>query len=183
MSDDAVSEFTTEEDGEMAIGPVQMLVLGFEDPQFNGAILRELARLKDADIVRVIDAAVVKKNDDGTVEILQTSDLTADEKTEFGALVGALIGLGAAGEEGLEAGAVAGAAAMEDGRVFDEDEVWYAADVIPAGTAAAVALLEHRWAIPLRDTILEANGFVLADEWIHAKDLVAVGLLAAADEA
>ncbi len=61
----------------MAIGPVQMLVLGFEDPQFNGAILKELARLKDADIVRVIDAAVVKKEEDGSVEILQTSDLSA----------------------------------------------------------------------------------------------------------
>ena len=167
----------------MAIGPVQMLVLGFEDPQFNGAILKELARLKDADIVRVIDAAVVKKEEDGSVEILQTSDLSQDEKTEFGALVGALIGLGAAGEEGLEAGAVAGAVAMEDGRVFDEADVWYAADTIPAGTAAAIALLEHRWAIPLRDTILQANGFVLADEWIHAKDLVAIGLTAAADDA
>jgi uncharacterized membrane protein len=167
----------------MAIGPVQMLVLGFEDPQFNGAILKELARLRDADIVRVIDAAVVKKEADGSVEILQTSDLSQDEKTEFGAVVGALIGLGAAGEEGLEAGAVAGAVAMEDGRVFDEADVWYAADVIPAGTAAAVALLEHRWAIPLRDSILQANGFVLADEWIHAKDLVAIGVTAAADDA
>ena len=167
----------------MAIGPVQMLVLGFEDPKFNGAILKELARLKDADIVRVIDAAVVKKEEDGSVEILQTSDLSPDEKTEFGALVGALIGLGAAGEEGLEAGAVAGAVAMEDGRVFDEADVWYAADAIPAGTAAAIALLEHRWAIPLRNTIIEANGFVLADEWIHAQDLVAIGLTAAADDA
>ncbi len=167
----------------MAIGPVQMLVLGFEDPQFNGAILKELARLKDADIVRVIDAAVVKKEEDGSVEILQTSDLSQDEKTEFGALVGALIGLGAAGEDGLEVGAVAGAVAMEDGRVFDEADVWYAADTIPAGTAAAIALLEHRWAIPLRDSIVQANGFVLADEWIHAKDLVAIGLLAAADDA
>ena len=167
----------------MAIGPVQMLVLGFEDPQFNGAILKELARLRDADIVRVIDAAVVKKEEDGSVEILQTSDLTQDEKTEFGALVGALIGLGAAGEDGLEVGAVAGAVAMEDGRVFDEADVWYAADTIPAGTAAAIALLEHRWAIPLRDSIVQANGFVLADEWIHAKDLVAIGLTAAADDA
>ena len=53
--------------------------------------------------------------------------------------------------------------------------------VIPTGTATAIALLEHRWAIPLRDSILRANGFVLADEWIHAKDLVAIGLLASAE--
>jgi uncharacterized membrane protein len=156
-----------------------MLVLGFQDPQFKGEILEELKRLKDADIVRVIDAAVVKKNDDDSVEMLHTSDLSEDEAQEFGAIVGALIGLGAAGEEGLEAGAAAGAEALEDRQVFDDQEVWYVADAIPAGTATAIALLEHRWAIPLRDAIVRAGGFVLADEWIHARDLVAVGLLAA----
>jgi len=97
------------------------------------------------------------------------------------AAVGALIGLGAAGEEGMAAGAEAGAEAMADGEVFDEENVWYAADAIPNGTAAAAALLEHRWAIPLRGTILRAGGYVLADEWIHAKDLIAVGLMAAAE--
>ena len=59
---------------------------------------------------------------------------------EFGAIVGALIGLGAEGEEGAEAGAQAGAEALEDGHVFDEDEVWYVTDSIPNGTAAAIAL-------------------------------------------
>jgi uncharacterized membrane protein len=163
----------------MPIGPVQLLMLGFEDPQFKGEILEELKRLKDADIVRVIDAAVVKKNEDDSVDILHTSDLSPEEAQEFGAVVGALIGLGMDGEEGMEAGAVAGAVAMEDGKVFDEQEIWYAADAIPTGTATAVALLEHRWAIPLRDAIMRAGGFVLADEWIHPSDLVAVGLLAA----
>ena len=167
----------------MTIGPVQLLVLGFEDPQFKGEILEELKRLKEADIVRVIDAAVVKKNEDGSVDTLHTSDLSADEAKEFGAIVGALIGLGADGEEGMEAGAVAGAEALEDGRLLDDKEVWYVADAIPTGTATAIALLEHRWAIPLRDAIVRAGGFVLADEWIHAKDLVAVGLKAAVGSA
>jgi hypothetical protein len=98
---------------------------------------------------------------------------------QFGAIVGGLIGLGAEGEEGIEAGAAAGAEALEGGHVFDEDEVWYVTDAIPNGSAAAVALIEHRWAIPLRDAIRRAGGVALADEWIHAKDLVAVGLLAA----
>jgi uncharacterized membrane protein len=165
----------------MSIGPVQLLILGFEDPQFNGEIIAELKRLKNADIVRVIDAVAIKKDDDGSIEVLRTSDLSDEEAQEFGAVVGALIGLGAAGEEGLEAGAVAGAEAMADGEVFDDDNVWYAADAIPNGTAAAAALLEHRWAIPLRGAIMRAGGYVLADEWIHAKDLVAIGLMAAAE--
>jgi hypothetical protein len=51
--------------------------------------------------------------------------------------------------------------------------------VIPNGTAAAIALIEHRWAIPLCGAIIQAGGFMLADEWIHARDLVAAGLTAA----
>jgi len=163
----------------MSIGPVQMLILGFEDPQFKGEALAELEKLKEADIIRVIDALVVWKDAEGNVAILQDTDLTQDEAMEYGAIVGGLIGLGMAGEEGLEAGAEVGAEAGADGHLIDDEEVWYAVDAIPPNTAAAIALFEHRWAIPFRDAIVRAGGFVLADEWIHAKDLVAVGLLAA----
>jgi uncharacterized membrane protein len=163
----------------MAIGPVQMLVVGFEGPEFKGEILEELKRLKDEDIIRLIDLAVVYKDDDGNIETLHKTDLSDDEALEFGAVAGALIGLGAAGEEGAEAGAMAGAEAMADGQVFDDDQIWYAADAIPNGTAAAVALIEHRWAIPLRDKIVAAGGIPLVDEWIHATDLLAVGVVAA----
>ena len=163
----------------MSIGPVQMLILGFEDPKFTGENLAELERLRDADIVRVVDMLAVWKDADGTVAVLQDSQFSEGEAQEFGAVVGGLIGLGMAGVEGLEAGVAVGAEAMEDGHLLDADDVWYAADAIPNNTAAVVVLLEHRWAIPLRDGIARAGGFVLADEWIHAKDLVAVGLLAA----
>ena len=163
----------------MSIGPVQMLILGFEDPKFTGEGLAELERLRESDIIRLVDLLAVWKDADGNVAVVQDTQLSEDEAKEFGAVVGGLIGLGMAGEEGLEAGAEAGAEALEDGHVFDADEVWYAIDSIPNNTAAVIALLEHRWAIPLRDSIARAGGFVLADEWIHAKDLVAVGLMAA----
>jgi hypothetical protein len=84
-------------------------------------------------------------------------------------------------QEGAEAGAMAGAEAMADGQVFDDDNVSYAADAIPNGTAAGVALIEHRWAIPLRDAIARAGGIPLVDEWIHVTDLIAVGVAAAED--
>jgi uncharacterized membrane protein len=157
-----------------------MLMLGYQDPKFTGEGLAELERLREADIIRLVDLLAVWKDADGNVTVLQDTQLSKDEAKEWGTVIGALIGFGMAGEEGLEAGAEAGAEAMEDQHLLDAGEdVWYAADAIPENTAAVIALLEHRWAIPLRDAILKANGFVLADEWIHAKDLVAVGLLAA----
>jgi uncharacterized membrane protein len=160
----------------MAFGPVQILVVGFDHPEFKGEIRAELERLRDNDVVRLIDLLVVRKDDDGNIEKLQASDLSQEELEDFGAVVGALIGVGADGDEGATAGAVLGAAAMEDGHVFDTESTWYVDDAIPPGTAAAVALLEHRWAIGLRDAIHSAGGFHLADAWIHPADLVAIGV-------
>ncbi len=161
-------------------GPVQMLVVGFQNGDFRGEILEELRRLREHDVIRLIDLLVVSKDDDGNVAAVQLSDLTAGERAELGAIVGALIGVGAGGEEGAEAGALAGAEAFVDRDVLDEDEVWYAADAIPDGATAAIALLEHRWAIPLRDAIARAGGMTLADAWIHPADLVAIGAASAA---
>jgi len=170
----------THTDDGLTIGPVKMIVVGVVGDKFSGEIREELERLKEHDIVRLIDLLFVKKNDDGDIEVVQTSDLDQDEAEEFGALVGALIGFGPGGEEEAERGAIAGAAELEDGHVFDDDAVWYLSDAIPEGTAAAVALLEHRWAIPLRDKIARAGGVTLSDAWIHASDLVAIGLVGAA---
>jgi len=160
----------------MSFGPVQILVVGFGDAEFKGTIRAELEKLREHDIVRLIDLIVVRKDDEGNIERLQQSDLSQEEAMEFGAIVGALIGVGADGEDGASAGAVLGAAAMEDGHVFDEKEMWYVDDAIPPGTAAAIALLDHRWAIPLRDAIREMGGFHLADAWVHPADLIAIGV-------
>lgn len=167
----------------MAIGPVQLIVLGFQQPDFQGEILAELDRLKENDIVRVIDALAVYKDAEGEVTTLERSDLSDEEAAELGAVVGALVGLGMAGEEGAEAGAELGAEAAADGvDVFDAEEAWDVVAEIPNDTAAALILLEHRWAIPLRDAVARAGGFPVSDSFIHPLDLVAVGALAA-DEA
>jgi uncharacterized membrane protein len=164
----------------MAFGPVQLLVLGFQDPDFQGEIVAELDRLKESDVVRVIDAVAVYKDARGRVTTMKRSDLSDEEAAEFGAVVGALIGLGAAGEEGAEVGAAAGAAATSEGvDLLSEEEAWDVVEQIPKDTAAAVILLEHRWAIPLRDAIVRAGGFRIDDGFIHPLDLVAVGVLAA----
>jgi uncharacterized membrane protein len=164
----------------MAIGPVQLLVLGFSHPQFQGEIRAELDRLRDNDLVRVIDVLAVRKDADGKVESLHESQLSPEEQQAFGAIVGALIGLGAAGEEGFEVGAERGARAVEErGGVFDEENAWDVLAEIPEDSAAALILLEHRWAIPLRDAIARAGGFRLASEFISPLDLVALGLVEA----
>jgi len=168
----------------MAIGPVQLLVVGFKQPDFQGEIRAELDRLRDNDLVRVIDALAVRKDADGNVDTLHESQLSGDEQAAFGALVGGLIGLGAAGEEGFEIGAERGAEAVaERGGVLSEETAWDVLEEIPPDTAGLLVLLEHRWAIPLRDAIARAGGFRLASEFISPLDLISIGLVEAEEAA
>jgi hypothetical protein len=153
----------------MPLGPVQLLVVGFDRPDFRGDAVAELERLRDSDVVRVIDLLVVHKGADGRVERLSHSGLTAGE--DAGAVVGALIGLGATG------------AGAGEGQTPRGEELWSLDDAIPNGSAAAIALVEHRWAIGVRDAIRAAGGVPVADAWIHPADLVAAGLSDAEDAA
>jgi uncharacterized membrane protein len=164
----------------MAIGPVQLIVLGFEHPEFHGEIIAELERLKESNAVRVIDALAVHKDADGEIEVAHLSNLTKDEAIELGSVVGALVGLGIEGEEGMHAGAEAGAEAAADGiSVFSDEEAWDVVEEIPNDSAAALLLIEHHWAVPLRDAIARAGGRRISDGFISPLDLVGIGLVSA----
>jgi len=151
----------------MTLGPVQLLIVGFEHPNLHGEIRAVLTDLRENDTIRVIDAVVIVKDQDGNVEVFRQGDLSFDEMQDAGGYVGALIGLGP-DDDGVEGSAIDDA--------IDDENVWYAADAIPNGSAAAAALIEHRWAIPLRGAIVRAGGTLLADAWVHPADMVAVGL-------
>jgi uncharacterized membrane protein len=164
----------------MSIGPVQLVVLGFKHPEFHGEIIEALEQLKEDDTVRVVDALAVYKDADGNLEAEHLSNLSEDEAIEMGSKIGALIGLGFAGEEGAELGAVAGAEAAEaDVSLLAEAGAWDVLEDIPADSAAALLLLEHHWAVPLRDAVLRAGGFRISDGFISPLDLVELGMLEA----
>jgi uncharacterized membrane protein len=162
----------------MAIGPVQLLVLGFNHPDFHGEVIAELERLRESDTVRVIDALAVYKDAEGQLEVEHLSNLSHDEAVELGSKVGALVGLGIEGEEGAAAGAALGAAAAEDGiATFTDADAWDVVAEIPNDAAAALILLEHHWAVPLRDAIARAGGFRINDAFISPLDLIGIGLV------
>ena len=162
----------------MAIGPVQLIVLGFKHPEFHGEIIAELERLKESDTVRVIDSLAVYKDANGEIEVEHLSNLTEEEAREFGSKAGALVGLDIEGEDGMYAGAEAGAEGIE---FFSDEEAWDVVGEIPNDSAAALILLEHHWAVPLRDAIARAGGFRISDGFISPLDLVEVGLMTAED--
>ena len=164
----------------MAIGPVQLIVVGFNHPEFHGDIIAELERLHDGGTVRVIDALAVHKDANGEIEVQHLSNLSKEEAIEVGSTIGALIGLGIEGEEGAVQGATLGAEAAADGvEVFSDENAWDVLEEIPNDSAAALVLLEHHWAVPLRDAVSKAGGFRISDGFISPLDLVEVGLVSA----
>src|SRR3954468_20723450 len=78
----------------VSIGPIQLITLGFNHPDFHGEVVAELERLRESDTVRVIDALAVYKDAAGEIEVEHLSNLSKDEAVELGSVVGALIGLG-----------------------------------------------------------------------------------------
>jgi uncharacterized membrane protein len=128
--------------------------------------------------VRVIDALAVHKDAAGEIEVVHLSTLSKADAIELGTTIGALIGLEIEGEEGIAAGARAGEEAAAEGiSAFSDEDAWDVLEEIPNDSAAALVLLEHRWAVPLRDAVVRAGGFRLSDGFISPLDLVGIGLL------
>ena len=160
----------------MTIGPVQAFVIGFPDNDlFEGRIAEELARLSDVGQIRIIDAVFVIR-DEEDVSVLSVSDLDDEQRSELRAAVGALIGLGVAGAEGAEAGAVLGASIDADAPTAAEVLAAALVDDLPDGSSALVLAIEHLWAVPLRDAVRDAGGVVLGHRSLTLEELVAFGI-------
>jgi uncharacterized membrane protein len=127
----------------------------------------------------VIDALAVYKDAEREIEVGHLSNLTHEEAVEVGSKVAALIGLGVEGDEGFEAGAELGAAQGVEGGLqgFSDELAWDVFEDIPSDSAAALVLLEHHWAVPLRNAIASAGGVRIAEGIISPLDLIEIGLV------
>ena len=84
----------------------------------------------------------------------------------------------------MEEGALAGAEQAAEGfSPLGSAEDWDILEDIPNGSAAALILLEHQWAVPLRDAIMRAGGYRISDGFISPLDLIAAGMHSAEEAA
>ena len=150
------------------IGPVQVLVVGLDDPNYSGEVLAEFNRLKDAGIVRLIDLLLVTRAENGTLETLTSDALPAGS----GSLAAGVLALRSE-DAGLAHARTVQPAGEEpaDEVAADGAVTWSLADAVPAGQTAAVALVEHVWASPLRAAILRNGGRPLDEAWLAPDDL------------
>jgi hypothetical protein len=139
-------------------GPVQVLVVGFEEPSLSGEILAELTRLGDAGVVRLLDVLLVSRNEDGGLVTLPPPPGAGQDLGELTAAF-------------LET-------ESEEAQPDSDPNVWSLDEAVPPGGVAAVALIEHTWAQPLVGAIRRAGGQLLDETWLAPPDLDLLGRLA-----
>lgn len=121
----------------MTMGPLEYVVIEFEGNHFSGEILPELRTLRDQGITRIVDLVFIQKDKDGNVTVREISDLDEKEAKPYGPIAGDMLGL------------------------LASDDIDDVGSMVPNNSSVALALLEHTWAVRLRDTILQARGKVL----------------------
>ena len=131
----------------MVLGPLEYLVVGFENYRFTGQVLAELRAAQEKGIIRVVDLCVIAKDEQGNVTERELSELSGEEATELGPLAGNVMGLLAA-----------------------EDIQQLAAD-IPNNSAAGLLLFEHTWAIGLKEAIKDAGAVAVTGGFVSPEAL------------
>jgi hypothetical protein len=118
------------------IGPVEYLIVAFPGNRFRGEIAPALADLVEHDTIRIIDIAFVGKSAGGEVAAFELTDLDPEVR------------------EGLEkAGATASG-------LFNEEDLWAAAEELEPDSSAALLVWEDVWATRVAEAIRDAGGVV-----------------------
>lgn len=129
------------------IGPVEFLLLGFEGNRFDGRIAPAIADLVDKGFIRLLDLALVMKDADGEVAILEMQELPDDVAEAVRALAGEVRGL------------------------MSEADLLEVADSLEPSSSVAALLVEHIWSARFADAVRSAGGELLVSERIPG-DLV-----------
>ncbi len=160
----------------MAIGPIQLIALTFEDFKPTGDILPALKAAMKSGAIRLIDLQFVGKDEEGKLTSMEMSGLSGEEAIEFGAVIGGLIGAGAGGAEGAVSGSLEGALiAAEHTYGLSAEDLFEVADRIKPNAAAALLMIEHTWAIGFRDAVRNAGGKMEVQGFLTPETLFLVG--------
>ena len=132
------------------VGPVDIVVIGFPDAKFDGTIAPAIADLVAAGTIRLLDAVLVLKDDEGKVTIAEVTDVDGDGIPDLIAIQGDIPGL------------------------IGEDDAAAAVEELPDGSAIALLAWENTWAIPAVQALSRNGAVVLARQNIPAADVAAV---------
>jgi hypothetical protein len=154
------------------VGPLQIVVVGFETTErFRGEIARELAALRGRGMIRVLDARLFHRADDGKLTEIDLNPVLAGDADPPNRAIAHLLGANGAGGNGAEHPAEAFARTAG----FALEDLRRLTDEIGPGDHAAVVLVEHLWAARLREVIRDAGGRLLGQGFLTPEVVMVVG--------
>lgn len=124
-------------------GPIDYIIVGFDNGKFEGKILESLAEAIDQGTIALVALSFIQKDAEGTVNLLNVADLGDEYAVEFATKY-----------------------AVSD-KLADEDDVAEVGELLENNQAAGLLAVEQLWAKPLKQAILDANGFLIAEGRIH----------------
>jgi len=137
-------------------GPVDVAVIAFDEPKFDGSIAAAIADLVADGTVRILDIVLVNKDENGEVTLLEVTDVDGDGIPDLIALQGDIPGM------------------------LSETDAGLAVEEMPNNTAIALLAWENTWLVRAGQAIRNNGGTLIAFERIPAEDVQAV--LDAGDE-
>jgi uncharacterized membrane protein len=157
---------------ELTLGPVQLLVIVFDNPDFRGKIRSELESVMEKGMIRLIGLLFVWKDEKGNVASFKTTQLDEEERAHLIDVIERLTGYGAVSREGAKK--VAEEGARENYGITEED-ILEITEAVPESTAAAILVVEHLWAKNLKNAIREAGGMLVSQGMLTPELLAAAG--------
>ena len=159
-------------DEEPNVGPLQIVLVGFETTErFRGDIARELGLLSGRGMVRVLDARLFHRSEEGKLTEIDLNPVLAAATDQPNRAIAHLLGANGAGGNG--AGHTAEAFARTAG--FALEDLRRLTDEIGPGDYAAAVLVEHLWAGRLREVVREAGGRLLGQGFLTPEVVMIVG--------
>ncbi len=173
----------------MAIGgPIQYMVFGVRTEEQQKEIVQRMRALSEKGAIRLIDLAYIRKDQDGTLQHGRMSGLSEEEQQKFGTVARILVGMGAALEYKRAGGEFGGGAFADQdfGESIQEikERIYDAAQDLPPGAACAIALIEHRWVLELKENLQQKGVVILTQGLVRPRALIMLGAeLQAAEQA
>jgi len=147
--------------------PVQLIVAAFKEEKAANEALKALKEAKKAGLIKIENAAVLRKNEKGKLYIKETEDMGGGKGAAFGGVAGAVIGLiaGPALVVPAAVGALVGGltAKLRD-TGFSNQRLETLGEGLEPGSSAIVAVVEHTWVDKVEEALAEAEADVMTAE-------------------
>lgn len=151
----------------MSDNPMQLIVAAFQDEGTAKAALRALKQAQKARVIKIENAAILRKDKKGKLHIKETHDMGGGKGSVIGGVGGAAIGLiaGPALLAPAAVGALVGGlvAKLRDSG-FSNKRLEALGESLQPETSAIVAVVEHTWVKQVEEALAEAATDVMTAE-------------------